>query len=483
MNDIHTILKNNLYIGLVNISPDMLTLKRVNNSSLNKLVEGLTTFQCYRFATYIVSHLFSRNLKLDILLANVYCKEVNCDTYHIFYLVVLLCVSYFKDTTHENNQQIVRMLLKIQSISENKQPFHELYVTFSRRRSNELIVNNHTRLFMSKTVSTTTCNVSEPFRKMKKMISHASRFEYLPSPKVYQHMNSLCNFAYKYHTSNRLLQNSKTKMMKEELFYPKVWLDFAYAFQQNVIENTSAKRSAFHALKMLLLNPFETENLSFSHYMCNIISHLAHFLNNKIISMNVPGCFCHAKCVAGKGNLEKIYYKGLFILCKTCCQPVNYQQKIYNKTNVQNDAHNHQKYFACADCCSQFDIIDLYKCFIDERGCINYQYLALLKLKHTKRRNICTTMCQGDRKCYNIVTFSLDNCSNGNISCGAHTLKQHSYEEYTCFDVMSQKLQSEDIVTKTDIHNTMCQGCIAYCFDICTRNDERKRKIRSLLGK
>ena len=261
----------------------------------------------------------------------------------MFYLVVLLCISYFKNTTHDNSQQIIRILLKIKSITEIKQPFHELYITFSRRRSNELIVNNHSKLSLSRIVSTTTSNVQEPFRKMKKMISQSYRFEYLPNPKVFQHMNSLCNFSYKYPTSNRLLHNSKTQLMNEELFYPKIWLDFAYLFKRNMIENASAKRTAFHILRMLLMNPFETENLSFSHYLCNIIGYLAHFVNNKIINLNVPGCFCHAKCVADRGNLEQVYTNGLFIICKTCCQPVNYQQKIYSKKNVQNDAHNHQK--------------------------------------------------------------------------------------------------------------------------------------------
>jgi hypothetical protein len=269
-------------------------------------------------------------------------------------------------------------------------------------------------------------------------------------------------------------------MIKEELFYPKVWLDFAYTFKTNLIKNASANRSVFHALRMLLTNPFETENLSFSHYMSNIITHLAHFVNNKVINLNIPGCYCHAKCVASEESLEKVYYNGLFILCKSCCQPVNYQHKIYCKTNVQNDAHNHQKYFSCSDCCSEFDIIDLYKCFIDKSGCINYQYLALLKQKHTRQRNICTTMCQGDRKCYNIVTLSLDDFKNGNLFCGVHRFQQHSDDE-TCFAVMRQRIKSGDYISKTLILDTMCPGCIAYCFDICTKHDEMKTKIRFLL--
>ena len=159
---------------------------------------------------------------------------------------------------------------------------------------------------------------------------------------------------------------------------------------------------------------------------------------------------------------------------------MNYQQKIYSKTNVQKDAHNHQKYFSCSDCCSQFDIIDLYKCFIDESGCINYQYKALLKLKHTKRKNICTTMCRGNRKCFKIITLSLDECSKGTLNCWSHSFQQN-YNDETCFDLTCQKLQSKDTVSKAHILETMCQGCIAYCYDVCTKDDKMKMKIRSLL--
>jgi hypothetical protein len=46
--------------------------------------------------------------------------------------------------------------------------------------------------------------------------------------------------------------------------------------------------------------------------------------------------------------------------------------------------------------------------------------------------------------------------------------------------LLSDETDSQDVDRNFILQNT-CFGCLAYCFDQCTKEDKIKRKIRSIL--
>ena len=465
--DIEKILKLNVYPAICCLPKDVLTLKRFNTCSLRQLFGKMTTFHCYRFSHFLVRKIFHRNFNSEKLLLHLYTSSISKSTnkFHCFYLVVFLCVIYFKKTCYRTSRKILKLFQKIDRLCRRKHPFQELYIVHSKNKSCIFMINDHVEIKMSELqFQSRPMSLSKKFSSLKRMIDQMKNREWITDVKTFQMAKSLCNFAFRFPTSNRLLSKSKAHILSTELSYPKPWLDFAFSFKQKIIDDVSSRRNCFRAIKTLLTQPFETTNLSFSHYITDILNILSHVVNNKILTLNKPGCFCHTKCLRDEERRETLYSNGMFILCKTCCQPVNYKHKAYAKAFVTNDTHNHANYFACADGCSQFNIIDLYDCFIDEKGIIKYKYSALWNVHKQKRQSHFTTICQASRTCVNLVTVEeKENGSKHKFNCGCNSRKQSD----TCFDDLKEQITNNETFDISKFINEMCSGCIIRCFDIC----------------
>lgn len=470
------ILRTNIYPAVCFLPKDVLDIRCINAGSLEKIRARLTTLHCYRVTHCIVAKLFGNYIDEQVLLTRLYGKR---DTqFHVFYIVVFLLVCYFKKTSFDIGNTIVDLLIEIRNVCQNQTPFHDLFIVFLKQNGSYIHIGN-TKFSAKKFNFISNVDVSSEFEQLKKMIRQVNNAEWLPSMKTFHNMKSLCNFAFKFPTSNRLLIESDVKMMKSELCYPKSVLDFAYRFREKTISDPSWRRHCFETLRSLLVNPFETYNLSFSQYVINELSFLSNFVSNKVVNLNPAGCFCKTKCVRREEDLETLYSNGLFIICKSCSQPVNYRIAVYNNTQVVNDFHNHDKYFSCIDGCSDFDFLDLYNCSIDERGVISYSYLALVKTNDSSKKRNITSLCDGHRRCFTVVTTELNDSKKPNLSCTWN----HQPKD-TCFDFMkvllSDETDSQDVDRNFILQNT-CFGCLAYCFDQCTKEDKIKRKIRSIL--
>ncbi len=142
-----------------------------------------------------------------------------------FTLVVLLAVIYFKTVDFEVCEKIEKLLATIQSVCKSKQQFHELYVF--KNKKNFMCFNEHTQIQMSAFNLGSHFEVQAEFESLKGVIRRARNTEWLPSEKTFRTLKSLCNFAYRYNTSNRLLRESEVDIQQSELAYPKAWLDFA----------------------------------------------------------------------------------------------------------------------------------------------------------------------------------------------------------------------------------------------------------------
>ena len=465
------ILESYLYSALFTFPGQLLALKKINMCSLMKVKEQLTTFHCYRFTHYLIGKLFPNTNHSEKLLEQLYSTE-NDQRIHVFYLVVLLCIIYFKNTNFKISLRIQKLLHTISIISATKQPFDELYVNFVKSKKCMICINNHTKIPINQLSFSFQHRLSPEFQTLKKMVLQVQNSEWLPKRKNFHHLKSLCNFAYTYCTSNRILEDSNVQMLTSELAYPKPWLDFAYYFKERTIMLPSSRRQCFELLKRVLSSPVHIQNLSFSHYIMNFLAFYMNTVSNKVVSLNKPACFCNAKCTREENSLEKLYHAGLFILCKTCNAPVNYQHKIYSKVFVINDYHHPHKYFSCADSCSQFEIVDLYKCCTHENGFLHYQYKGLLCIK--RKEQYLTSICMKSRTCSNIVTVAVSKKTK------VHCNSSHQKVD-TCFERVKQHLMDDNSIDKKFIKTSMCTGCIAYSFDFCSRKNKFKTKIRRLL--
>jgi hypothetical protein len=473
MESVYDVLNDHLYNGIRNFPSSILALKRLNVVTLKKLKQTLTTFHCYRFAHFVIKNMFPHNLRVDLLLINVYSQQSTDEKIHMFYLIVQLCVLYFKKPDYEMNKRIIQILRGIRKICQKKQPFHELYVTFSKQRSNIICVNNHTTIHLRDLLLQ--LEISKVHPSLRKMVTQVKGLEWIPNHKVFQVLKSMCNCTYIYNTSNLVLHDSVANFLTSELYYPKPVLDFAYHFKRELTTNPSSKRKCFSSIQILLTSPIVTRNLSFGHYLQNIIRQQVDFVNNKIISLHIPSCFCHTKCTRKEGNLDRLYQNGLFIFCKTCCQPINYHHKSYNKTSIVNDANSRANYFSCCDGCREFDFVDVYKCFIDSTNCIRYQYLALRKQISGKKTALYTTMCRNSRTCFGIVSSEVKFGEKPQLSC-----KCKPQNSVTCVDIISDYIADGNPITKEFVVRNICVGCLCFCFDYCTRSNVVKREIRAL---
>lgn len=471
------ILKQNSYAAICHIPKPILNLRSINVGSLQKIKEHLTTLHCYRITHHVIEKLFATNLNVNHLLRQLYNRSD--ETIHVFYLVVYLLVCMFKNTCDTAKTTIVDVLLQIGRICETETPFHLLVIRIAKQNG-PTIQFGSMKLTTKSLTFITGKEVSPDFQSLSKLIRQVNNTEWLPFPKNFHVMKTLCNFALRYRTSNQVLADSRVEMLKSELFYPKAVLDFAYRFRERLIWNNSSRKQCFRALKSILADPFDTNNLSFSQYLINALTFLSDFVCNKILRLNPDGCFCKTKCVRDEQNLETLYSNGLFIICKTCCQPVNYRNPVYHRTHVVNDFHNQGQHFSCIDGCSDFMLVDLYECSIDNSGRISYDFFALLNSNEANKKKHITSICNGDRSCFNLVTVEINDANNVNLSCQwNHSVKQ------TCFDeikvLMTDEVDSR-LIDGDFLRQNMCFGCLAFCFDICSRKDEVKTKIRNLLG-
>lgn len=475
MQEVEDILERQLYSALCTFSGQLLSPKKFSMCNLVRIIDNMTTFQIYRFFTFVIKPMFPYSLCPNTLLKKVYSKRCG-DKFHIFYLVVLLCIIYFKNTNTKTSSKICRLLRFIQRIAKSKEPFQHLYISFEKYKTNVLSINRHTKIPISYFKFTQEHAVSPEFARMRKILQQARNTEWLPNKKSFHALKAACNFAYKYYTSNRILKSPDVKTLKTELFYPKHWMDFAYYFKQKAIDIPQSRRKCFATLKKVIASPIVTNNLSFSHYLLNFLTFFVNFMNNKVVTMNKPACFCNTKCIRKEGQLEKLYNAGLFILCKTCNCPVNYHQKIYSKVNVINDFNHPNRYFSCSDYCSQFHITDIYKCCLTESGEIQFHYKGLLSVRG--KQKYLTSICLENRTCTNLFTKTVDKGMN-NYVCSSN----HKYED-TCFDLFKQlQFESEEVLNKNFVLNNMCVGCLVFCFDYCSRRDKYKVLVRKILQK
>ena len=473
---IEYILRDNLYAGVCCLPKQCWLFKKVNLLNLHKLRDAVSTFHVYRFTNFVIEKIYYPNTRL--LLMELYRRDSK--SIHVFYLVLLLGIIYFKNTDYVVNMKILKLLSKLKDTCIKKQPFHEIFVYFEKGKPNILRLNNHTCISIQELmIQSKSVPVNEKFKSMEKMISHVDNVEWVANTKGFQLAKSLCNFAYRYPTSNRHIQHSEVKILKSELYYPKQWLDFAYNFRQNVILNPSSRRDCFRTLKHILVHPFTTENLSFSHYVSNLLTFMLNQLTNKLISLDKPMCFCNTKCTAVEKDLETLYTNNFFIFCKTCNQPVNYQHKIYNNVSIVTDQYNSENHFACNDGCSDFDFVDLYKCSVDSKGYIKYNYNAVVKYKKERKVKFHTTMCRQSRTCFNVITIELESNAIPKYKCKSN----HTSSRDTCFDVIRSVIATNDDFDKLFILNNLCVGCIVFCFDICHKKDKIRTKVRQCLAK
>lgn len=470
------ILRKNVYATVCFFPKEVLDIRYIHAGSLEKIRAMLTTFHCYRVTHNIVKRLFKTNLDEKVLLGRLYGKR---DTqFHVFYVLVFLLTSYFKKTSYEVNNAIVDLLVQICNVCENQIPFHDLFIVFSKQKASHLYVGD-TKIAIEMFNFNSAVDISSNFGQLTKMIRQVNNVEWIPSSKPFHHMKSLCNFAFKYPTSNRLLTESKAKLIDSEIYYPKPVLDFTYHFRQRMISDPSSRRHCFEVMRLMLVNPVETYNLSFSQYVINQLLFLSNFVNNKTVVLNSAGCFCKTKCIKGENNLDTLYSNGLFIICRGCSQPVNYKNTVYNSTQVVNDFHHHGKHFSCIDGCSDFEFLDLYNCSIDDNMTISYSYLALVKTNESSKKRHITSLCDGHRTCLNVVTQEMSHSKKPNLSCTWN----HQPRE-TCFDEIKALLsdgKDSQYVDRTFILKNTCFGCLAYCFDQCTKYNEIKVKIRLIL--
>lgn len=466
------ILRKHLFNAICNLPKSVLSLKRVNNANLRKMKDVITTFHCHRFTHFMIAKLFDVNLKLDRLFCNLYRDKfvaTRTEDVHLFYLIIFLCILYFKQTNFKTSQQIIKLLLKLRCIAKDREPFQDLYVSFGKNKMRCLQINHHTQLNLQDFVFTSACEVRSEFSSLEKMIRHFANTEWLPDSKVFHDAKSLCNFVYRYRTSSMAIQDSSVKLLTSELYYPKPWLDFAYNFKQRLIHDVHFRRHCFYVLKTLLIDPIPTRNLSFCQYVMDIVTFFANFLSNKVISVNKIGCFCNTKCIRTRGSLEKLYLNSMMILCKICNMPTNYEHKIYNKVHVWNDVHNHNVYMSCQDGCTQFKIVDLYKLCIDKDGNVQYQYQALSR--STSKVQYLTSICTKSRNCFNVVTTENKTGSEFQLYCKSN----HSQQKETCFDLVN----ADEIHFDEDwVLQNLCIGCLTYCFDFCTWNNPIKKAVR-----
>ncbi len=427
----------------------------------------MTTLHCHRFAHYMVYDLFA--CQRDRLLKCLYERQTE-DRVHVFYLVVLLAVIYFKTVDFEVCEKIEKLLATIQSLCKNKQQFHELYVY--KNKKNFMCFNEHTHIPMSAFNLGSHFEVQAEFESLKGVIRRARNTEWLPSEKTFRTLKSLCNFAYRYNTSNRLLRESEVDIQQSELAYPKAWLDFAYFFKKKLIDVPSSRRRHYQILLNVLADPIRTNNLSFSQYVNDQLDFMNNFIDNKVININPPGCYCHAKCVGKQGSLEKLYTVGLFVLCKTCNRPVNYNHRLFRSVSIMNDPNNSTNYFACSDSCSEFEIVDLHECSLNDDGTIYFRMKALLNV--TRKQKFVTSICLKNRTCLNIVTEP----ASGNLYCEAN----HDNCHETCFANLKFMVREQKSIDRKLIEQELCVGCLAFCFDVCTRRNPVKTLVRSILG-
>ena len=151
--------------------------------------------------------------------------------------------------------------------------------------------------------------------------------------------------------------------------------------------------------------------------------------------------------------------------------------KAYNKTSIVNDANSRANYFSCCDGCREFDLVDVYKCFIDSTKCIRYQYLALRKQISGKKTALYTTMCRNSRTCFSIVSSEVKCGEKPQLSC-----KCHPQNSVTCVDIISDSIADGNPIDKNFVLKNMCVGCLCFCFDYCTRFNVVKRQIRNLIA-
>ena len=473
-NDIELVLRENVFASICTFPRCLFELKRLNITTLSKYQEQLSTMHCYRFGKLMIERLGITSNDVEEMLQNVYAKP---ESISVFYFIAYLSVLYFKRTQYTISRKIIKILQTILMIS-NRCPISTLLVYFPKKRVNLINIGGQALVSIKILSQGLECYPEERYKKLKKHMDHAKNLEWIPQCKSIQIMDSLCNFVYRFDISNRILQNSQAVFLKDELFYPKPWLDFAYSLKHRMFTDPSTRRFLFELIKNVLCAPTSFQNLSFAHYIKDILSCLCNQLKNKVIHLSKPGCFCHTKCTKTEKDLERLYDKCLFILCKSCNRPVNYRyKKLYNKVFIMNEIQGVQSYISCIDGCSDFEAIDLYKCLVDENGFIQYHIKGLLRIENKKR--YITTICANDRLCQNIVTFETNNNQHIDVKCSA----KHSDKIETCFDQVHDIISDQMSPTEAEdfIRGHMCAGCIAFCFDICTKNNKSKQFVRRIL--
>ncbi len=250
------------------------------------------------------------------------------------------------------------------------------------------------------------------------------------------------------------------------------WLDFAYFFKKKLIDVPSSRRRHYQILQNVLADPIRTNNLSFAQYVNDQLDVMNNFINNKVININPPGCYCHAKCIGKEGSLLKLYSAGLFVLCKTCNRPVNYNHKLFRSVSIVNDPNNSTNYFACSDSCSEFENVDLHECSLNDDHTIYFRHKALVNI--SRKQKFVTSLCLKNRTCLNIVTVPAK--EKLSLNCAAN----HNSCDETCFANLKFMIQEQRTIDIHLIRKEMCVGCMAFCFDICTRRDPVKTLVRSI---
>ena len=472
--DIERVLRENLFASICTFPRCLFELKRLNITTLMKYQEKLSTMHCFRFGKLLIEKLGISPNDVDEMLLNVYAKA---ESMPVFYFIAYLSVIYFKRTQYTISRRIIKILQTILMIS-NRCPISTLLVYFPKKRVNLIAIGGQALVSIKVLSQGLQCFPDERYKKLKKHMEDAKNLEWIPQCKSIQIMDSLCNFVYRYDISNRILQNSQAKFLTDELFYPKPWLDFAYSLKQRMFTELSTRRFLFELIKNVLCAPEPFQNLSFAHYIKDILNCLCNQIKNKVIILSKSGCFCHTKCTKREKDLDRLYDKCLFILCKSCNRPVNYRyKKLYNKVFITNEVQGVQNYVSCIDGCSNFEAVDLYKCFIDENGQIQYHVKGLLRIENKKR--YITTLCAYDRLCQNIVTLEANNEQPLFVKCSS----KHTDKIETCFDQINDFISEQTGPTEAEdfVRRSMCAGCLAHCFDICTKNNKCKQFVRRIL--
>lgn len=267
----------------------------------------------------------------------------------------------------------------------------------------------------------------------------------------------------------KLLYRAQTAVITTELYYPEEILRYIRGIQNDILRSVINKAMYLRLIQSYMNVPVVERriNLSLHATLFKLLEHIDDSLRNRILSLCPERCYCYSKCVVNVDDETTLANNSIFIICKMCCQPLNYKSKYYIQRQAIEDADITNMIYC--NKCNDSNVYhkNIYTCNITDTGDIVYAYDGLIHI-HNRHGVVCTNICTGSRTCYKIVT-------NPQGPLGIVTTCKRCKPTKACMfavEVMIGNFIADvpkcvRLMIGMIASNAICIGCILYCFSRC----------------